>query len=332
MKLQLTLACGEYDRTWPLRNGLVPTEGMELEYISLPPAELFRRQARGAEFDVAELSLCTYSIMLSRGDERFVGLPVFPSRAFRHGNVVINTRAGIREPADLVGKRMGCEEYQMTAAVWERAFLEHDYGVRPRDLEWVLGMQDNPSQFERLPLPLPPDIRATRIPDSATLSQMLVAGEIDAMMTARLPRCYLEGAPNVARLFPNPREVEADYYRRTGYFPIMHMVVVKREIYERHPWVAQSLYKAFVRAKELTQRWLLHDGALACMVPWLITDLEATRQVLGEDYWSYGFQANQAVLEATERYAHEQGLTERLVAIEELFAPETLQGVEADAY
>src|SRR5437868_6840939 len=296
---------------------------MDLDYISLPPAELFRRQARGAEFDVSEMSLSTMLVMTSRGDQRFVGIPVFPSRAFRHGNILINTAAGIRQPSDLVGKRMGCAEYLMTAAVWERAFLEHDHGVRPRDMEWCIGVQDTPSQFERLPIPLPPDIRATQLPESATLSEMLVAGEIDAIMTARLPRCYLERAPSVARLFPNAREVEEEYYRRTGYFPIMHLLVVKREIYERHPWVTQSLYKAFERSKAFTQRWLQHDGALGPMVPWVIVDLEATRQVLGEDYWPYGFQANRSVLEATARFVHEQRLTERLVAIDELFAPET---------
>jgi 4,5-dihydroxyphthalate decarboxylase len=323
-KLQLSLACGLYDRTLPLVDGAAAPDGIDLNFLAVPPGELFRRQARHAEFDVSEFSLSTYAMLQARGDRRLVAIPVFPSRMFRHAYIFVNSRAGIREPRDLVGRRIGTMEYQQTAAVWMRGLLEHEYAVPPDSVTWYFGGYDEPAPFTaRVPVELPPGVRAQTIPSEASLNQMLVDGEIDALMGARPPRAFREGAPGVARLFPNPQQVELDYYRRTGIFPIMHTVVVKREIYERAPWVAVSLYKAFVEAKAIGHQRLTLSNAVHCSLPWLLLQLEELQATMGSDPFPYGLDENRAVLETFLQYALEQGLLERALTVDELFAPET---------
>jgi 4,5-dihydroxyphthalate decarboxylase len=263
-------------------------------------------------------------MLLNRGDQRLVAIPVFPSRKFRHGDIFINVHAGIREPRDLVGKRMGAMEYQQTAAVWQRAVLEHDYGVRPDQMEWYFGSFYGPEPFsERIPFELPPGVRSRTIASDQSLDQMLEAGEIDALMGANLPPSFQRGSPSVARLFPNYQEVEQAYYRRTGIFPIMHTVVVKREIYEQHPWVAMSLFEAFVKAKAAAHQLLARHGAVYCMLPWLTEHVNACRELMGEDPFVYGLAANRPLLETFLHYNQEQGLLSRPFTVDELFAIET---------
>jgi 4,5-dihydroxyphthalate decarboxylase len=332
MKLNLTLACASYDRTAALAEGTIAPEGITLNFLPMEHGELFRRQARYAEFDISEFSLSTYTMLLNRGDHRLVALPVFPSRKFRHGDIFVNTRAGIREPADLVGKRMGAMEYQQTAAVWQRAVLEHDYGVRPDQMEWYFGSFYGPAPFsERIPFELPPGVRSQTIPSAKSLDQMLEAGEIDALMGANLAPSFQRGSPNVARLFPNYQEVEAAYFRRTGIFPIMHTVVVKRDIYEQHPWVAASLFRAFVEAKAAAQKLLARHGAVYSMLPWLTEHVNTTREVMGPNPFVYGVETNRPLLETFLRYNEEQGLLGRAFSVDELFAPETLEAVDRAA-
>jgi 4,5-dihydroxyphthalate decarboxylase len=324
MKLNLTLACASYDRTAALAEGSIAPDGITLNFLPMEHGELFRRQARYAEFDVSEFSLSTYTMLLNRGDQRLVAIPVFPSRKFRHGDIFINVHAGIREPRDLVGKRMGAMEYQQTAAVWQRAVLEHDYGVRPDQMEWYFGSFYGPEPFsERIPFELPPGVRSRTIASDQSLDQMLEAGEIDALMGANLPPSFQRGSPSVARLFPNYQEVEQAYYRRTGIFPIMHTVVVKREIYEQHPWVAMSLFEAFVKAKAAAHQLLARHGAVYCMLPWLTEHVNACRELMGEDPFVYGLAANRPLLETFLHYNQEQGLLSRPFTVDELFAIET---------
>ena len=329
MKLSLTLACGLYDRTFGLRDGSVPVEGVELNFLPMMPIETCRRQGRYAEFDASEFSLSTFMVLHARGDRRFVVIPVYPSRRFRHEHVWINTRSGIRSPEDLKGRRVGVQEFVQTAALWIRGFLQHDYGVRTEDLDWHFGGYNAPDPHfkPRIELELPAKVRARIIPGDQCIDAMLERGELDAVLPA-VPASFARGSPNVARLFPDFRATEEAYFRRTRIFPIMHVVVVKREIYEKHPWVAQSLYKAFVKAKELAVRRLTTSPPLHATLPWLTEQLEATRRVMGEDYWSYGLEENRHVLQTAAQYALEQGLLSKPIQnIDELFAPETRAGV-----
>ena len=252
--LRLTLACGPYDRTQALRDGTITPEGIELNYITLQPAEIFWRMLQYREFDVSEMSLSNYTSLVSGGNAPFIAIPVFPSRVFRHGYFFINTSAGIEKPADLAGKRGGVPEYSMTAAVYMRGLLQHEFGVKPNQVEWIQGRAD------RLGRTLPSDIKLTQAPAGTELGDLLDKGEIDFLMTANNPLSFRRGSPNVKRLFPNYMELEKDYYRRTKIYPIMHTVVIRREIYDRDPWVALSLYKAFARAKEYSFRLLLETG------------------------------------------------------------------------
>ncbi|HEY7066521.1 MAG TPA: ABC transporter substrate-binding protein [Chloroflexota bacterium] len=322
-RLALTLACGAYDRTQALLDGRVALEGIDLNPMVLPLEELFRRQARYAEFDVAEFSLATYAVLLGRGDDRFVGLPVFPSRAFRHGHILVNAHAGIESPADLAGRRVGCPTYTQTAAVWARGLLLHEYGVHQEQITWYLGGLDAPLVEERIAGAVPEGVPTVRLGPDQTLDALIDGGAIDALIAADWPRCFLTGSPNVRRLFPDYHEQEIEYYRRTGRFPIMHNVVVRRGVYERHRWVARTLQNGFVAAKLLGMRWLSASAALAAAAPFLIHTLEETRALMGGDYWPYGLAANRPELSALLADLHEQRLTPRLLDPEELFAPET---------
>ena len=321
MSLPLTLATAQYDRTMALATGDVRPDGIELTYLRMPVEEVFWRMTRHGEFDAAEMSFSSYLLRRSRGDDALVAIPVFTSRYFRHSYVFVNARAGIERPRDLRGKRIGVPEYQMTAAVWIRGFLEDDYGVRPTDCSWFRGGQEQRGRVEKLSIEIPGlDLRP--IGPDQTLSSMLAEGELDAFIGARVPSTY-DGV-RVRRLFPDFRAVEADYYRRTSIFPIMHTVVIRRDLLDRHPWVARSLFDAFCAAKERLVAQLGETAALHLMLPWMNAELEATRALMGDDYWPYGLESSRVTLEALARYSYDQGLAARLVPVEELFAPSTL--------
>ncbi|MBI4293017.1 MAG: ABC transporter substrate-binding protein [Betaproteobacteria bacterium] len=322
--LPLTLSCWDYDRTRALADGSVRPDGIDLTVLSLGPEETFFRMARYREFDASELSLSSYTISLGRDDPPFIAIPVFPSRSFRHSSIYISTKSGIREPRDIIGKRVGVPEYQMTAPVWIRGMLAEDYGIDPMGFEYFTGGQDEPGREEKLKLDFSPSIRTRPIGPGKTLSQMLVDGEIDCMHTARAPSTFATRPDAVQRLFPNYVEVERDYYRRTRIFPIMHIVAIRRELYRAHPWVAQSLAKAFAEAKAKVIAGYTQTAALKAMLPWLTAHVEEAQREMGEDWWPYGLEPNYHVLDTLLRYHHEQGLSKRRFAPEELFAPETL--------
>ncbi len=324
-KLRLTLACWAYDRVAALASGEVEAAGIDLVFLAQPVEETFFRMLRHREFDVAELSLSSYAVALERGDPAFIAIPVFPSRFFRHSCIFVSARSGIREPRDLKGKRVGAPEYQMTAPVWIRGILSDEFGVRAEDVEHHTGGEEQPGREEKLKLDLPARIRVRPIGPDQTLSQMLADGDIDALFTARAPSTFASRPRDVRRLFENYVEIEREYYRRTRIFPIMHTVVIRRDVYEAHPWVAQSLMKAFVEAQRKTYRDLAETAALKAMLPWLMAHVEDTRRELGDEWWPYGFPANRHVLDTFLRYHHEQGLSPLRLAPEALFAPETLE-------
>jgi 4,5-dihydroxyphthalate decarboxylase len=324
-RLCLTLACWDYDRTRALADGTVTAEGIDLTYLSLPVEETFFRMLRHREFDVAELSLSSYCVSLARDPRPFVALPVFPSRFFRHSSIYVNVAAGIAAPADLKGRRVGAPEYQMTAPVWIRGILSDEYGLKVTDVEHLTGGEESPGRDEKIALDLPPDIRVRCIGPDQTLSRMLLQGEIAALFTARRPSSFVSHPDRVARLFPGFVAVERDYFARTGIFPIMHVVAMRREVYEANRWIAQSLTKAFVAAKRIAQANLWETAALKTMLPWGIDHVEQARAAMGDDWWSYGLAPNRTVLETFLRYHHEQGLSRRLLRLDELFAPEALE-------
>lgn len=324
-RLRLSLACWNYDRTRALMDGSVQPDGIELTYLDLPVEETFFRMIRHREFDVAEMSLSSYTVSLFREPRPFVAIPVFPSRFFRHSCIYVNANAGIREPRDLVGKRVGTPEYQMTAPVWIRGILADHYGVPVDSVTYFTGGEEEPGRVEKQKLDLPARIRVQPIGATQTLARMLAEGEIDALHTARMPSTFRTGQGSVRRLFEDYKAVEQHYFRDTGIFPIMHTVVIRREVYEQNRWVAQALFKAFVEAQRRTYDDLDVTAALKSMLPWLTAHVEEARALMGDDYWSYGFARNRATLATFLRYHHEQGLSPRLLPPEELFAPETME-------
>jgi 4,5-dihydroxyphthalate decarboxylase len=323
-RLRLSLACWDYDRTRALADGSVRAEGIDLTCLNLHVEETFFRMLRNGEFDVAEMSLSSYAISAARDASPFVAIPVFPSRFFRQSCIFVSERSPIREPRDLVGKRVGTPEYQMTAPVWIRGILQDEYGVDPASVEYRTGGEEEPGREEKLKLDLPPKFRVTRIGPGKTLAAMLADGEIDALHTARIPSTFRSRPGAVRRLFENYVEVERAYYRKTKIFPIMHTVVIRRDIYRANPWVAQSLSKAFAQAKQLVYEDLYTTSALTTMLPWQVAQVEELRRDMGEDWWPYDFEPNRHVLDTFLRYHHEQGLSPRRLQPEELFAPETL--------
>ena len=322
--LPITLACGDYDRTRAIKDGRVHVEGCTVTYLAMEPEEAFHRAFKHQEFDASELSFSSFLRTIDSGDAPYVGIPAFVSRLFRHSAIYIRSDRGIREPADLKGKLIGLPEYQITAVVWLRGIIEDEYGVKPTDIRWRQGGIEQPGRSERTPLKPIPGIELQSIPPGKTLSGMLESGELDGLYSARAPSCYLRGAPNVARLFPDFREVEKAYYRKTRIFPVMHLVGVKRHLVERHPWLPASLYKAFLEAKTIALREVKEINALPITLPWLVAEAEATVQLMGEDFWRYGARENALEIETLTRYAYEQGLVSRRLSLEELFPPSVM--------
>jgi len=313
----ITIGMRDYDHCRALANGRIKVEGVELKFVNIsPPSQIFLRMLRDEEFDASEMSLSNFMIAMGKGDRRFVALPIFPSRVFRHSYIWVNTKAGIAKPTDLKGKKVGIADYSMTALLFVRGFLQHEYGVAPQDIHWYRR------RAEHVAIDMPPGIRIDNIGKEQTLDGLLEAGELDAVAVTSPPRAFLQGSPLVARLFPDCRAVEAEYYRHTKIYPIMHMTVMRRAIYEQDPSLAMRLSQGFQAAKKLA--FEDYEDGLASL-PWVNLDMEYARQVLGKDLAPYGIKNNAATLEAAALYSHEQGLTGRKFEVEELFALETLE-------
>ena len=324
-RLQLSFACWDYDRTRALMDGRVNVDGIDLNYLNLPVEETFFRMARFQEFDLAEMSLSSYCVTLSKPERPFIAIPIFTSRFFRHSCIYVNAKSGIKEPKDLIGKRIASPEYQMTAPVWIRGILSDHYGVPVDAQPYLFGGEEEPGRIEKMKLKLPPNIKVHPIEPHQTLTQMLYDGEIDALYTARMPSTFTKGDGVVKRLFENYQEVERQYYRDTQIFPIMHTVVIRREVYEANRWIAQSLTKAFIEAQKMTYEALNETAALKAMLPHLTAYVEETKREFGDDWWAYGLEKNVKTLETFTRYHHEQGLSPKKLEVSELFAPEALE-------
>ena len=295
--LALTLAIGDYDRTGALKTGAVRPQGVDLNILTLSPEEIFYRMGRFLEFDACEFSLSTYTIRRGRG-EPMIAIPVFPSQMFRHSSIFIGDKAGIREPKDLRGKRVGVPKYHMTAAVWIRGLLEDEYGVAPKDIRWFEGGEG--AKVKEVDVTLPPDVRLEHVPDGTHLGDMVAAGELDAFIGARRPAAYGKG---VSRLFPDFRTAERAYYERTRIFPIMHTVVLKEELVRQYPWLPRSLYDAFTEAKRLAYERLHFTAALLTSLPWQVAEAEETRALMGDDPFAYGIARNRTTVETLAAYS-----------------------------
>jgi 4,5-dihydroxyphthalate decarboxylase len=314
---KLTIGCRDYDHTRALIDGRVKIDGIDPKFVNIsPPSQIFLRMLRDEEFDASEMSLSNYMIALGKGDRRFVAIPVFPARVFRHSYIWIHTEAGIQKPQDLKEKRVGIADYSMTALVFVRGLLRHQYGVLPQDIHWFRR------RSEHVSIDIPPGIRIDNIAQDQTLDGLLEDGKLDAVAVTSPPRAFLQGSPLVRRLFPDCRTVEAEYYRQTKIFPIMHMVVVRRAIYEQDRSVAIRLVEGFEAAK--CAAFEDYREGLSSL-PWANLDLEYAQQVLGKDVYPYGVKKNLPTLEAATLYSHEQGLTPTRFAVNELFAGETLE-------
>jgi 4,5-dihydroxyphthalate decarboxylase len=304
-KLRLTLGAWDYDRIRPLFDGSIQPEGIEITPVS-------------------ELSFANYTMLRARGDDSFIAIPVFPSRLFRHSCIYVNKNAGINEPKDLMGKKIGVPEYSMTAAVFARGMLLHEYGIEPASIEWFSGTQDGLQRPSRIDYVLPESVVLHRMPLEHDMGSMLNTGELDAIISPNAPHSLNDDPSPVRRLFENYRQAEKEYFAKTGIFPIMHTVVLRKDVYEAYPWAATSLYEAFNKAKDYAYQELMETDALKLTLPWVVAEVEETRRIMGHDFWAYGVERNRVSLEALPRYLHEQSLSDRAPEIEELFAPNTL--------
>ena len=320
--LRLTFACGLYDRMLPLYTGEVQPEGIDLDYVAIDsPREIFDRMAGGLEFDVAEISSSEFISRKSAGKCPFVAIPVFPSRVFRHGFIAINRGSGIRTPEDLEGRRIGVPLYTMTAAIWIRGHLQHEYGVDLSTIHWVQGSINSPGAHGNPSvLPLLKSVPIEINDSGKSLSQLLDEGAIDATIGTSLPLAIRHN-PEIRRLFPDFREIEKRFYARTGIFPIMHLVAIRRDVYEKHPIIATSLYKAFCESKDRALAKMRYTGALRYMLPWMTADLDEIDEVFGGDPWPYGVAANTSTLEALVTYMVEQSVIAAPMRVDDLFVP-----------
>jgi len=322
-KLNLSLAVGPYDRTRALIDGSVQIDGVTVAGMTLSPEEIFFRAFRQAEFDICELSLSSFTLKTAQGNCPYVGVPAFVSRAFRHTAVYVRTDR-IKKAEDLKGKRVGVPEYQLTANVWARAILEDDHGVKPADIHWVRGGIEDADRPEKIAIKLPPNVKLEEAPAGKSISRLLAEGAIDGFIAPR-PPSLPKGTPNVGWLFADPVAAAKDYYKRTGIFPIMHLVGVRRELVERNPWLPGAVFKAFEQAKKAALDLLSDTSATKVTLPFVEERLIEARALMGEDFWSYGLEPNRKTLESFLKHHHAQGLSPRLVKPEELFHPGTLE-------
>jgi len=323
-KLQLSVAMGDYDRTRALFDGRVQIDGVDPIYMLLNPEEMFFRAMRSMDFDIAELSFSSYLVKHSKGDCPYIAIPVFLSRAFRHTSIYVR-KDRIKKPGDLKGKRIGLPEYQLTANVWARAILQDDFGVRPEDVTWVRGGIDTPGRPEKIKLQLPANVTVEAAPEGKTISELLDQGEIDGFIGPRPPSRSVLSNPNIGWLFDDPTAVAKDYYRRTGVFPIMHVVGIRKELAAQHPWLPGAVFKAFTQSKAAALALLSDTSATKVTLPFVEEQLKAARETMGDDYWSYGVAPALKTLETFVRHHHSQGLSARLMSVDELFHPATYE-------
>ena len=323
-KLHISVAMGDYDRNRALYDGRVQIDGCDPVYMLLNPEEMFFRAMRSRDFDITELSFSSYLVKHAKGESPYIAVPVFLSRAFRHTSIYVR-KDRIKKPEDLKGCRIGVPEYQLTAVVWARSILQDDYGVNPEDVTWVRGGIDTPGRPEKIKLDLPPGVTIEAAREGRTISDLLDKGEIDAFIAPRPPSGAALSNPNVAWLFDDPTTVAKDYYRRTGIFPIMHVVGIRKELAEQNRWLPAAVFKAFGESKAKALELLADTSATKVTLPFVEEQLKAARETLGNDFWSYGVEPNRKTIEAFLHHHHAQGLSCRKVGLGELFHPSTYE-------
>lgn len=321
-KPKLSIATWDYDRATPIMDGRVPVEGFDIEPIVEPPGVLFPLAVSSAPHDVSELSFASYLVQSARDESSYIGLPIYLSRAFRHGAIYVRRDAGIDHPKDLEGKRVGVPEYAMTLALWVRGILSDTYGVDVSTLKYRTAGLNAPGRVERLKFDLPNTIDLQFLGKDATLNEAILAGDLDAIIAPAPPQAFVDGDPAVGRLINPPASAERMYFKETGIFPIMHIVGVRRDVADQHPDICIALMDAFGAARELAMarvRDVAEGSANRIMSPWFSDAYEQAVQDMGTDFWSYGIHGNEAALDAICRYAHEQHLTARRLEISEIF-------------
>ncbi len=321
-ELNLSVAIGDYDRNRPLLDGAVRIDGVDPVFMKLCPEEIFFRAFRSQDFDICELSLSSFTVKTALGTCPYVGIPAFVSRCFRHTSIYVRTDR-IKRPEDLKGKRVGVPEYQLTANVWARAILEDDFGVKPSDMHWIRGGIEDSGRPEKITLALPPGVRLENAPEGMTISELLLKGEIDGFIAPRPPSKAALASANVGLLFRDSAAAAKEYFKRTGIFPIMHLIGVRKTLAEKHAWLPAAVLKAFEQSKTMALEQLSDVSAAKVTLPFLEEELASARVAMGEDFWPYGLEANRKTLEAFLRHHHAQGLSPRLVRVEEMFHPGT---------
>jgi 4,5-dihydroxyphthalate decarboxylase len=315
----LTVACGVYDRTWPLAASMAAVPGFELAWKHLPTEEIFLRGMLGGEFDVAEMSMSSYLLQCSRGENLYQAIPAFVSRKFRHGSIYVRADAGIKTPEDLRGRKIGVPEYQLTANVWARGLLSDEYGVRSDEIHWVIGGVEEPGREEKIPVTLPGSFQSTRLQPGETLWVMMTEGRLDAIIAPRAPRAFVLGDPRVQRLFADPVAAEKAYYKKTRLFPLMHVVGIRKDVIASSPELPGLLLAALEAGRCHALNQLHQSNVDTTMLPWLDAHLRETEAVMGKDYWPYGTEANRNAIETLCRYSHEQGIIATRMRVEDLF-------------
>ncbi|MBI4430669.1 MAG: ABC transporter substrate-binding protein [Candidatus Omnitrophica bacterium] len=318
MRRNLTFACGAYDRTWPLIDGRVKPEGLELNWLILPPHEIWVRMLNYREFEASEMSLASYLISKSKKSD-FIAIPVFPARAFRHSSIYVSLQSQIRDPKELIGKRVAQAEFQQTAGVWARGILENIHDVPLDSIKWFNWYKP------RTPVEIIRQYYVEDLPSADIAEEMLLNGELDAIISASMPKAFVANPPRLKRLFPNCKDVEADYFRGTGIFPIMHTVVLCEEIYKADPWIATSLHKAFDKAKTIAYSTLNSRSAFGLSLAWFGEAVREQKELLGQDLWGYGLDRNRHVIETLIKYLLQQGLIAHALNVEDCFAPNTFR-------
>lgn len=316
-KLNLSVAIGDYDRNRPLIDGAVRIDGVDPTFMTLSPEEIFFRAFRSEDFDICECSLSSFTVKTAAGNCPYVGVPAFVSRMFRHTSMYVRTDR-IKKPEDLKGRKVGVPEYQLTAIVWARAILEDDYGVKPKDIHWIRGGIEHAGRPEKINIKLPDGVRLDAAPENKTISQLLVDGEIDGFIAPRPPAIQ---SKNIGWLFSDPVAAAKDYFKRTGIFPIMHLIGVRKSLAEKHPWLPGAVLKAFEQSKATAMAALADTSATKVTMPFVEERIAEARDLMGEDYWPYGLEPNRKTLETFLRHHHAQGLSSRLVTPDELFHP-----------
>lgn len=321
-RLQLSMAVGHYDRIRPLVDGTIPIEGVSPVFLDLSPEETFFRAFRGEEFDLCELSLSSFAVRQAAGDDTYVGIPVFPSRMFRHTAFYVARDSAIRGPRDLIGKRVGLPEYQLTACVWARIVLAES-GVDAADITWVRGGLEQAGRLEKIALDLPEAVSLVDAPEDKVLPELLLSGAIDAIISPRAPHGFGTADAPIRWLFDDPAAEARAYYGRTRIFPIMHLLGLKRELAQAHPWLPSSLFKAFTQAKDHALADLFATAASQISLPLMEETARDMVAMMGPDLWPYGVEANAHVLDSFLGQHFAQGLSKRRLAVDELFHPAT---------